>query len=363
MNEINYDFNELLKKSILIYGFGKTAKIAIQALRSEGADIVGIAVSDHDGAPERYNGIEVNAPEKWKDAAKDVVVLIATTSTHHKAICSVCMKTGFENIIPLSTELKNDLFCRYYDKWFSEKNVFREKDIIIIGKGKYLSPFSTLKNYSSTYLDEFGDFIAPAVFEDYEMINEGPYELDEVKLSENDIVFDLGANLGLFSVYAASKGCVSYAFEPNPQLHDIIADQSRLNTEKIKLVPYAVSDQCGTTTLRLDNVDSANSIILNSAAYEYEDVLNSSIESQQVTIDEFVSREKITHIDFIKADIEGAERLMIAGAQNTLRKFAPKLSLCTYHLPDDKEVLTKLILEANPNYKIKYKWKKLYACV
>jgi uncharacterized protein Usg len=46
-----------------------------------------------------------------------------------------------------------------------------------------------------------------------------------------------------------------------------------------------------------------------------------------------------------------------------LKTYAPKLAICTYHLPDDKEVLTKLILQANPNYKIEYRWKKLYAFV
>jgi len=46
-----------------------------------------------------------------------------------------------------------------------------------------------------------------------------------------------------------------------------------------------------------------------------------------------------------------------------LKTYAPKLAICTYHLLDDKEVLTNLILKANPNYKIEYAWKKLYAWV
>jgi hypothetical protein len=68
-------------------------------------------------------------------------------------------------------------------------------------------------------------------------------------------------------------------------------------------------------------------------------------------------------IDFIKADIEGAERDMIKGAYNVLNEFAPKLALCTYHLPDDPVVMERLIKDANPKYKVVHIHKKLFACV
>lgn len=54
---------------------------------------------------------------------------------------------------------------------------------------------------------------------------------------------------------------------------------------------------------------------------------------------------------------------MLIGATETLKKYAPKLSICTYHLADDKEILEKIILNANPNYIIKHQYKKLYAYV
>jgi FkbM family methyltransferase len=70
------------------------------------------------------------------------------------------------------------------------------------------------------------------------------------------------------------------------------------------------------------------------------------------TLDKFANDENIKKIDFIKADIEGAERDMLAGARNVLKEFAPKLAVCTYHLPDDHIILKEIILDANPNYKI-----------
>ena len=80
-------------------------------------------------------------------------------------------------------------------------------------------------------------------------------------------------------------------------------------------------------------------------------------------MDSFVNTSHLSQVDFIKADIEGAERQMLKGAAQVLREFAPKLAICTYHYPDDPQVLEEIIKEANPQYKVIHKWKKLFAYV
>jgi hypothetical protein len=81
------------------------------------------------------------------------------------------------------------------------------------------------------------------------------------------------------------------------------------------------------------------------------------------TLDNFAAENNLKRVDFIKADIEGAERLMLAGAKNVLKEFAPKLAICTYHLRDDPQVLESIIREANPAYKVVQLSKKLYASI
>jgi FkbM family methyltransferase len=80
-----------------------------------------------------------------------------------------------------------------------------------------------------------------------------------------------------------------------------------------------------------------------------------------IALDKFVHEQGLKRLDFIKADIEGAERDMLKGARETLKAFAPKLALCTYHLPDDPEVLEALIKNANPHYSVVHTSKKLFA--
>jgi hypothetical protein len=81
------------------------------------------------------------------------------------------------------------------------------------------------------------------------------------------------------------------------------------------------------------------------------------------TIDKFVEENKLERVDFIKSDIEGAERDMLRGASNVLKTFAPKLAICTYHLPDDPDVLEKIIKDANPAYTVVHLRHKLFAAV
>jgi FkbM family methyltransferase len=189
---------------------------------------------------------------------------------------------------------------------------------------------------------------------------EGPYELEEVKLNEGDVVFDCGANMGLFSVMAVGQGCVSHAFEPMPSSVRLLSKVVSVNPA-IKLVQCAVGDTDGTARFEsLQGVSGEGTLV----AEQGKKLQNATIIDVDITtIDSYVEQNKIERVDFIKADIEGAERLMLKGAQKTLAEHAPKLSICTYHLPDDPQVLRELIMEANPKYKIFERYKKMYAYV
>jgi hypothetical protein len=70
------------------------------------------------------------------------------------------------------------------------------------------------------------------------------------------------------------------------------------------------------------------------------------------TIDNFVQKNKIAKIDFIKLDIEGAEYECLLGASNTIKKFKPKLAICLYHKDSDFWKLPILIKNLVSDYKV-----------
>ena len=202
-------------------------------------------------------------------------------------------------------------------------------------------------NYDHKIVDQL-DLILP----------EGTYGYinDEINVTvkENDIVIDAGAWIGDFSAYASVKGAQVYAFEPTPETIQYLKKTQTLN-KNICIIEKGLGDQSGTLSLSYQPFSGSNKIIFDDSQ---------SINKIEITtIDEFVETNQLSRVDFIKADIEGAERNMLRGAVKTLRQFAPKLAICTYHLPDDPEVLAKIILDANPKYKIVQKKKKLYAMV
>jgi len=76
-----------------------------------------------------------------------------------------------------------------------------------------------------------------------------------------------------------------------------------------------------------------------------------------------MTKSRLEKVDFIKADIEGAERNLILGAEKTIKKFKPIISIRTYHLPEDAIIIENIIKNFVPEYIIRQDRKTLYAWV
>jgi len=192
-------------------------------------------------------------------------------------------------------------------------------------------------------------------------IGEGPYQYNSVALSPNSVVIDAGANLGIFSILANHfYKAECYAFEPVQSTIKLLEKNIKLNRmeDAIKVVPYGLNDKECDLDIQTDECGiGSSSFVRNPKKCVGMEKIHC------ITLDQWVQKNNISKIDFIKADIEGAERNMLLGATEVLKKNAPKLSICTYHLPDDPQILEEIILRANPNYKIEHAFLKLYAYV
>jgi len=175
----------------------------------------------------------------------------------------------------------------------------------------------------------------------------------DFKLHPGDVVIDAGAWIGDFAAYASVCGARTYAFEPMSGTFEILKETARLN-EYISPVNMGLGAQ--KEELVMSAKGSASSLNITARAGE-------TVKIRVATLDDFVEEKKLERVDFIKADIEGHERFMLKGARNVLKRFGPRLSICTYHLPDDPQVLENTIIEANPAYTVIQGRKKLFAYI
>ncbi|XOA42578.1 MAG: FkbM family methyltransferase [Candidatus Nealsonbacteria bacterium] len=192
---------------------------------------------------------------------------------------------------------------------------------------------------------------------------EGPYEKGGAVLSSKDYVVDVGANIGVFSAFAAKKvgknGKV-YAFEPLKETRVLLNKTMRANhLGSVKIAPYALGRENKQVFFSKDK-NSSGGICSNL----YQKRISSRDKKVfQVTLDWYVKKFNVQKVDFIKADIEGMERDLLIGAEQTIRYFKPKIAICIYHLPDDPEVIEKILKDFVPEYNILKINKKLYAWI
>lgn len=308
---------------------------------------------------------------------KDVDIIISVSEKYNNEIRDVLLKGGFENVFCVEnwTDINEKLCIAWHSAYFSyqmsidPKKILRNKDAngetflqIASGDRFFAMYYSDDPSIRKHVLGTFRDIALPSLFGQNDYVTEGPYEYGNVSLKKGDTVLDLGSNLGLFSSVALAKGCVVHAFEPTPELIPLLEKTLSLTSKKgeYTIWPYAVAEQEGEKSFCMYDGENGDLKLSKNSLFE-KDGMDKSIIVKTISLDKFVSDNNIQKIDFIKADIEGAERYMLMGAKQVLRDFAPKLALCTYHLPDDPCVMENLILEANPHYIIEHKWSKLYA--
>lgn len=136
-------------------------------------------------------------------------------------------------------------------------------------------------------------------------------------LRPGDVVVDVGANVGYYTVIAAllvgDKGRV-YAFEPDPVGFEILQRNVTLNgLNNVILEQKAVAREAGTLRLFLAEENKGDHRIYQPAGED-----RPAIEIEAVQLDEYLSARE-TSIDFLKVDTQGAELAILEGASATIR--------------------------------------------
>jgi FkbM family methyltransferase len=171
------------------------------------------------------------------------------------------------------------------------------------------------------------------------------YEQGPVSVRDSDVVIDVGAHLGTFTRIALLRGARQVvALEPDPVnaacFGRTFADE--IQAGRVRLVQAAAWHSAGSLQFEVGGASQTGHVAGSHAAQ--------TVTVRAVTLDEIADELKLGRVDFIKMDIEGAERHALAGAHNILAARKPRLAICIYHAPDDPEVVPRVIRQANDSY-------------
>jgi FkbM family methyltransferase len=160
----------------------------------------------------------------------------------------------------------------------------------------------------------------------------GAYDYGPTSVRGGDVVIDLGTHLGTFTQFALRRGA----------RHVVCVEANPVNADCLRQT-FADQIRDGRVTIVQSPVWSDHRTVRFEGQSLTGHIADSGQEMTTTTIDSIVETLGLDKVDFIKADIEGAERHALVGANGTLARLRPRLAFCVYHYPDDPEVIQQIV--------------------
>jgi FkbM family methyltransferase len=136
-------------------------------------------------------------------------------------------------------------------------------------------------------------------------------------LNSDSIIIDLGGHKGEFSSIISERyNCICHVIEAMPELYASIKQ-----TENIRTYHYAASDSDGVMSFHLSDNPESNSLIRKTEEHAQ------TIEVPTISIPSFIDRYKISRIDALKMDIEGAEIAVFRGMSDELLRSIKQITV------------------------------------
>lgn len=172
-------------------------------------------------------------------------------------------------------------------------------------------------------------------------------EYSNFRINDNDIIIDIGAHIGLFTLYASQycKNGTIFCFEPVEENYDILVDNiTQNNLKNVKPFKSAVSKSESTITI-YHNKDEAGHSMFSFTSH--------ALKVDSISLKKIIDENSINQCNLIKLDCEGAEYEIIESLPLEYFKKISKM-IIEYHFADSKpelvnEIITKL---KNVSFKI-----------
>jgi FkbM family methyltransferase len=152
--------------------------------------------------------------------------------------------------------------------------------------------------------------------------------------TEDDVIVEVGANIGIYAVPLAKKVRKVIAFEPHPKTAEILERTIKLNSlNNLVLIKRPVAD-------------SKRNVLFGLAASPMDSGINASKKIETIINIEGIDLDAAliieNRVDWLLIDVEGFEVDVLKGASNILQKYHPKIiiEIASYNLKSVNVILT-----------------------
>ena len=147
-------------------------------------------------------------------------------------------------------------------------------------------------------------------------------------VSKDTVLFDVGANIGVYSLIAGKQGAKVFSFEPSPEVIPYLEANMEINKYDITHVNEAVGDKQGTISFYVSTKENMGVGRIMEFG-KRTDKEKPPVEVRMDTLDHYV--EKFGMPTLIKMDIEGAEYFALKGGEGMLRSDSAPVMMVEFH--------------------------------
>ena len=227
--------------------------------------------------------------------------------------------------------------------------------------------------------------LAEARFMYNEIFQDNVYWPHDIALPDGAVVFDVGANIGLFSLFVGMHvpTATIYAFEPLPEIASVLASNVSLYDLNVNVQPYGlaeapsdsspftyynhvslisgryadtIEDKATVRAFAQSELDSAGQELISDK--QMSEMIDERLESTQIqvplrTMSEVISNEGLSRISLVKIDVERSELDVLAGIQDMHWPLIDRFALEVHNIDGRLDVVESMLTDRGFHVKSK----------
>ena len=343
VRHIEEDIFDAIKASsdpVVLWGAGEVAWYILSYLRQHGIEPMCFCDNDPSKQGTRYLGLPVYSYDVIKEEFAHIggryQIVVATGVQYKEPIFSQLARAHEQNPvwylhgyevcgekIRYSYVYENISF--FEEAYASLADEFSKKVFVNVINAKLAGNFTFYEKIMS-----------PMVY----------FDADLIELSETEVFLDVGAYRGdaIIDFFRRTQGKYEriIAFEPDPKTRSILMDIIAINKIGNVEVHSKAAWNKHDVLMFHDGREGGSRIPENSGPV---------LPHNQIEVDSIDSILQGRRVTYIAMDIEGAEHNAILGAEQTIKKWKPKMAVSVYHKREDMFDILLLLKSFVPDYK------------